>query len=329
MPSNNLSSNVTRQLLRKFIPEIEKQRVLSKTVNTQTFQGKFTPASGATVDIKRPHRYKSKRTSDGDISSGTKNAIISGKATATVQNYITVDIDWDNVEEALHLDQLEEILMPAAEECVTELETSFNDYMIKNAGLSYGTPGTAVDAWTDVAGPQALLKALGVPGFNTYYVMNPFTVKALASVQTGLSADPSRLVQTAWEQSQISSKFAGLQCLASNSLSTRTSGTSTDRIGALKATPTATYASVKDTMVQTLSYDGLTASQTGALKAGDILEFTGTGALARSYIHQKTRKTLIDGTSPVKWRCVVTAASDTDSSGEGTVVVAGPAIKER
>lgn len=325
--ANNTDSNITRQLMRAFIPAFEKQRVLSKTVNTQLFQGRFNPSSGDYVDIKRPHQYLAKRTSGGDISALTANSIISGKATATVQNYITVDIDWTNKEEALRLDQLTEILMPAAETCIIELETSFCDYMIQNAGLSIGTPGTVIDAWSDIAAQMSLMKSLGVPSMEYYSVVNPATIENLASAQTGLSADPSRLVQTAWENAQISTPFAGMRVIASNSLSTWTVSDSADQTGALAANPDVTYVTHKDTMLQTLSVTGLTAA--AVVKAGDIIEFTGTGALARSYVNPRTQKTIFDKTgAPVKWRAVVTADATMDGGGAGTLYVAGPAIYE-
>jgi hypothetical protein len=104
--ANNTDSNITRKVIRAFVSEMEAQRVVTKTIDTQTFKGEFTPASGDNVDIKRPHQYKAKRTDTGDISALNSNDIISGKATATVQQYITVDIDWTNKEEATRLDQL-------------------------------------------------------------------------------------------------------------------------------------------------------------------------------------------------------------------------------
>lgn len=325
--ANNTDSNITRQLMRAFIPAFESQRVLSKTVDTQLFQGRFNPSSGDYVDIKRPHQYKAKRTDGGDISALTANSIISGKATAVVQQYITVDIDWTNKEEALTLDQLTEILQPAAEQCVIELETSFCDYMIKNAALSIGTPGTAIDAWSDIASQMSLMKSLGVPSMEYYSVVNPFTIQNLASAQTGLSADPSRLVQTAWENAQISSPFAGLRVVSSNSLSTWTTTDLTDLDGTLSATPTATYVTYKDSMIQSLAVNNLTDAS-ATVKAGDIIEFTGTGALARSYVNPRTQKTIFNASgAPVKWRGVVTADA-TITSGAGTLLVAGPAIYE-
>lgn len=326
--ANDLSSNITRQLLRVFLPAFERQRVLSKTVNTQTFQGRFNPSSGDYVDIKRSHQYLAKRTAGGDISALTANSIISGKASAQVQQYITVDIDWTNKEEALQLDQLETILKPAAETCCIELETSFCDFMIRNAGLSIGTPGTPIDSWTDVASQMSLMKSIGVPTMgNIYSVMNPFTIQNLASAQTGLSADPSRLVQVAWERAQIASPFAGLNCISSNSMSTWTVSDSADQAGALAADPDGTYVTHKDTMIQSLSVTGLTAA--AVVKAGDILEFPGTGALARSFVNVRTQKTVFgaDG-NPIPWRCVVTADATMDGSGDGTLLVAAPAIYE-
>lgn len=326
--ANNLTSNITRKLLRTFLPAFERQRVLSKTVNTQTFQGKFTPASGEYVDIKRSHQYLAKRTAGGDISALTPNSIISGKATAQVQPYITVDIEWTNLEEALYLDQLETIIRPAAETCCIELETSFCDFMITNAGLSTGVPGNPIDAWTDVATQMSLMKAIGVPTMgNIYSVMNPYTIQNLASAQTGLSADPSRLVQVAWERAQIASPFAGLNAIASNSLSTWTTSDSADQDGTLAANPDVTYVTHKDTMIQSLSVAGLTAA--AVVKAGDIIEFTGTGALARSYVNVRTQKTAFgaDGL-PIPWRAVVTADATMDGAGAGTLLVAAPAIYE-
>lgn len=320
--ANNLASNITRKVMRAFIPAFEKQRVLTKTVNTQLFAGKFNPASGDYVDIKRPHQYNSVETSGGDISSATWNDIISGKATAQVQNYITVPIDWTNKEEALSLDQLEEILKPAAETAVITLESNFCDFMYQRAALQTGTVGTVVDAWADVASPMSFMKSLGIPAGTHNYVCNPFTIQNLAGAQTGLSADPSRLVQTAWENAQIASPFAGLRVLSSNSMSSYTSGACADREGAITDTAIdQTYATHKDTMIQTIEIDGITA--TGVIKAGEMIEVEG-----RYYVHPRTGKTILDQAgNAITWKGTVTADA-TAVAGVATLTVSGPAIYE-
>ncbi|MHA2069824.1 MAG: P22 phage major capsid protein family protein [Candidatus Thorarchaeota archaeon] len=144
--ANNLSSNTTTPLAKGFLKAAESTRVLTKAVNTQLLTGKLNPSSGTTADFKRPHQYNSIETAAGDISAATKSDIIAGKATGTVQNYITVATEWENVEEALELDELDKILAPMAREAVTKLETNLGSYMIKNSGLSHGTVGTVADA---------------------------------------------------------------------------------------------------------------------------------------------------------------------------------------
>jgi hypothetical protein len=319
--ANNFSSNITRPLARVFLDAVDRKRVLTKAVNTQLFQGRFTPASGATVDIKRPHQYRALETSTGDISLATKNDIIAGKASATVQNMITIPLEWDIYDEALNMDQLEEMIAPAAAEAVTRMETNFGSFMYKNAGLSYGAVGTAIDAWSDVAGAGALMMATGVPMDEAYYVMNPFTNIALASAQTGLGASDN-LVRNAWEQAQISGNFGGLKALSSAMLPTYTSGNASDRAGTLSGTPTATYASCKDTMTQSLAVAGFTGGAT--ITAGEIVEVTG-----RFRVNIATREVVLDSTgAAVKWRATVTSTVTLSTAGAGTIVVTGPAIYE-
>lgn len=320
--ANNLESNITRKIMRAFIPAFEKQRVLSKTVDTQLFRGEFNPSTGDYIRVKRPHRYNAVRTAGGDISAATWNDIISGSARATVQNYITVPVDWTNKEEALELDQLEEILRPAAETAVIELETSFCDFMIQNAGLVSGTPGTVIDAWSDIASQMSLMKSIGIPAGQIYSICNPYVLQNLASAQTGLSADPARLVQTAWERAQISTPFAGLNVVSSNSLSTFTSMVGADRAGTLSANPDVTYVTAKDTMQQTLAVTGLQASAT--VKAGDMIEIEG-----RYLVHQRTGKIILDGAgNPITWKGTVTADVTLDGAGAGNLVVSGAALYE-
>ena len=320
--ANNLSSNITRKVARVFLEAFESSRVVTKTVDTQLLSGKFNPSSGSNVDFKRPHDYNSIRTSGGDISASTKSDIIAGKATGTVQNYFTVATEWGNVEEALELDQLEQILAPMARRIVTDLEIDLASYMLKNSNLKYGDHGNAVDAWGDVAGAGALMDSIGVPmAAEKYYLMNPFTTSALANVQNGLNA-ADQLVRTAWEKAQISTNFGGMRALTSNALSSFTSGTGADRAGTLASTPDATYVTAKDTMTQSLAVTGFQASM--VVKAGDMVTIDGVNRL-----NLDTRQPMIDAAGAnVLWTGVVTADVTLDGSGAGTLVVAGPAIQE-
>jgi hypothetical protein len=320
--ANNLDSNITRKVIRVFLEKFENKRVLTKAVDTQLLSGKFNPSSGSTVDFKRPHDYNTIRTAGGDISSSTKSDIISGKATGTVQDYFTVATEWGNIEEALELDQLDQILDPMADRIVTNMEVDFAAYMLKNSSLRYGAHGTAVDAWSDVAGAGALMDSIGIPmSAERYYVMNPFTTTALASAQSGLNAADS-LVRTAWENAQISQSFGGVRALTSNALASFTSSVGADRAGTLTAAPTPTYVAAKDTMQQSLAVTAFQANM--VVKAGELVTIAGVNRLNLS-----TRQPMLDAAGAVvPWTGVVVADVTLGASGEGTLVVAGPAIYE-
>jgi len=320
---NSLSSNWSRKLMEVFLEKFEASRVLTKTVNTQLFAGKFTPSSGSNVDIKRPHDYNVLSTAGGDISGSTKSDIISGKATATVQNYMTVATEWSNIEEALELNQLDQILAPMATRLVTQLEVNLGSYMAKNCGLSVGVPGTAIDAWSDIAKQSSLLNAIGAPtDMQWHSVVGPYVQQALASVTNGLSPATGTLVNTAWEKAEISRNFAGMRVSMSNCLPSRTNGASADRIGALTGAPTATYVAAKDSMTQVWAVTGFSNGAT--LVPGDILEVTG-----RYYVSQGSRQTIFDEAgTPVKFRATVTTGVTLGASGEGNVTVTAPAIYE-
>jgi hypothetical protein len=193
--------------------------------------------------------------------------------------------------------------------------------MLKNSSLKYGSHGTAVDAWGDVAGAGALMDSIGVPAAaERYYLMNPFTTSALANVQNGLNAS-DQLVRTAWENAQISQNFGGMRALTSNALASFTSGTGADRAGTLNGAPDATYVTAKDTMTQTLAVTGFTSGM--VVKAGDMVTIANVNRL-----NLDTRTAMIDASGAnVAWTGVVTA-DVTLTGGAGNIVVAGPAIYE-
>lgn len=320
--SNNLASNTTRPLARVFLEAFDTTRVITKAVNTQLLTGRFNDSNGTVVDFKRPHDYNTIRTAGGNISASTKSFILAGKASGTVQPYFTVATEWGNIQEALELDQLDEIIAPMAKRIVTDVEVDFARFMQRNSSLRYGTHGTAVDAWSDVAGAGALMDSIGIPQSDEkYYLMNPFTTAALASAQSNLSATDA-MVRTAWEQAQISRQFGGVTALTATALGTFTSSTGADRAGTLTAAPNATYVAAKDTMQQTLAVTAFQANM--VVRAGELVTIAGVNR-----INVSTRQPMLDAAgAAVPWTGVVVADVTLGASGEGNLVVAGPAIFE-
>lgn len=327
MPStNSFDSNITQKLIRIFLEKFESARVLSKNVNTQLLEGQFDPSSGDEVNFKRPTDYVSVRTADGDItsSSPTESDIITGKAKGLVQQYFTVNVDFKQVDQALKMDQLDQLLAPMATRIVTDLETDFASFMMKNSGLRTGSPGTAVSTWAQIANAGALMESSGIPKDGMWmYTVNPFTQVALADIQRGLGAGGTAgsLISDAQKMATIADAFAGMRVMSATTLDAYTTPSGADRTGTLSAAPDATYLTAKDTMTQSLAITGFFA--TLEIQAGETLTIANVNRLNLS-----TRKLMLDASgAKVPWVGTV-VATVTLSGGAGTIIVTGPALNE-
>lgn len=319
--ANSFESNFTRKLMMKVLDRFEANRVLSKNVDTQTFKGGFNPNTGDTIDVKRPTDYQTSRTANGDIT-GDKKDIISGKASATVQNYITVAVDYDEADEALKMgtDQ-DRFWDDIANRIVVDLETDFASFMMKNTGLLSGTHGNGVSSWQEVAQAGALLQSSGVPMNKRWcYALNPYSQVSLANEQRSLGVNPQ--VSTANERATVMQNFAGFDVKTATTLQTYTSQAGADRVGALAANPDVTYVTAKDSMTQSLSVSGFSANL--SIKAGEQIKITG-----RNRLNLSTRQPIIDASGAnVEFTATVAADVTLDGTGAGTIVITGPAIYE-
>jgi len=323
--ANNFDSNITQKLARVFLEKFESKRVLSKEVDTKLLSGVFDPSSGDTVNYKRPTDYKSTRTSDGDISATTAQSIITGKAKAVVQDYITVEVDFLEADQAIKMDQMDQLLDPMATRIKTDLEVSFGEFMIKNTGLTYGNVGTPAATWDDVAGAGSIMESTGVPMDAQWtYAVNPFTKRKLASDQRSLGSGgvAGGLIKSSHEKAIISDDYAGLRVMSATTLPSYTIAAGADRAGTLSANPDVTYVTAKDTMTQVLAVTAFQANL--VVQAGETIRITGVNRLNLS-----TRKEVLDDTgAAVVWTGTVAEDVTLGASGEGNIIVTGPAIFE-
>ena len=323
--ANDFTSNITRKLARIFLKHMESNRIMSKNTDTQLLSGKFNPSSGDTVDFKRPTDYTTVRTSTGDISGSTPDDIETGKASGVVQNYFTSWVDFDEADEAIKMDQIDQLLEPMARRICVDLELDYAAFMMKNAALYAGTIGSAVETWDEVASASAKMKGVGVPMDSPwYYAMNPYTEKKLASNQRSLGAGGAAgsLVQSAHERAMISKNFAGLDVFCGTTLAQFTTHSAADRAGTINGNPDVTYNGAKDTMTQSITVAAFGANL--AVQAGDKVTVAGTNQLNLS-----TRQQEIDEAgNSILWTGTVTTAVTLDGTGAGTIVVTGPAIYE-
>ena len=319
--TNNFDSNFSRKLMRSFLDKFESERVLTKNVDTQLFAGKFNGSTGDTIDVKRPTDYNTVRTANGDVSGETKSDILTGKASAVVQDYFTAFVDYEEADEAIKMDQLDELLAPMATRIVTDFETDYAEFMMKNTALLAGTVGTGVSTWDDVAEAGAIMQATGVPMDQSWcYAANPFTQRKLASDQRSLGGETGAM--TANQRATITDNFAGMKVMTATTLGNYSTGVGADREGTVVGTPVATYVAAKDTMTQVV---GVTAFQANlVVAAGETVTITG-----RNRLNLSTRKPMIDETgSQVVWTATVTESVTLDGSGAGNLTLTGPAINE-
>ena len=316
---NFLDSNHGEKIAQSIGAGFESSRVTSKTVDTQTLQGMHNSSTGSVVYTKRPTAYKAVETPRGDITSVAANSIAVGQVASTVQDLITVHVEWDTVEQALQLNQLDQLLNPIGEEVCNTLESRVNGFIVKNAGLTVGNAGSSIKEWSDVARAQAMLEAIGAPKSGKKYMqLSNYDAINLAGKQTGLAADGR--VNTAWKDATVTSQLAGLTVLKSNALTSIRSGSSADRVGAIAAAPIQTYQSAKDTMRMALAVTGFGAGAT--ISAGETIKVTG-----KYHTNPANRETILDGTGqPVNFSLTVVEDVTLDGAGGGTVQVTNAAI---
>ena len=323
--ANNVESNFREKVMPTFLTAFDNSRVFSKNVNTQLLEGVFDSSSGASVAFKRNSDYLAIETNDGDITSETPSPIVVGNGFGRVQDYITVLIDYQQIDQALKLNQLEKLLAPAAKRLSTKLETNFAKFMMRNTGLKAGTVGTPVTSWSHVAQAGALMESTGVPMDGMWnYAVNPFAQIELANEQRSLGAGGSAggLIKSANDRAVIQEDFAGMRVMTATTQAKYTSGSGADRVGALSGNPDVTYVTAKDTMTQLLPLSGFQANL--VIKAGEQVQITG-----RSRLNLSTRELILDGTgAPIVWTATVTADVTLSGTGTGNIIVTGPAVFE-
>lgn len=319
--ANTFESNFTRKVAMKVLDRFEANRVLSKNVDTQLVKGAFNPNSGANVDVKRPTDHTVISTADGNIST-TRSDIITGKATATVQNYITVAVDYNEVDESLKMGtDKDRFWDDIANRIVVNLETTFAAYAVKNTALLQGTLGEGVNAWSEVANAGALMQSTGVPmNKRWYYFLNPYSQAALADQQRSLGVNPE--AGSANEQAMVSRNFAGFDVLTATTLPTYTLPATGDLVGAINGSPDVTYATAKDTMTQSIPVNGF-GTFTGTIPAGTQIQITG-----RNRLNLSTRNPIVDSSGANILYTATVTADASFTTGAGTLVVTGPAIYE-
>ena len=259
------------------------------------------------------------------MTTSTADDIITGKASAVVQDYFTVHVEFDEADEAIKMDQLDQLLDPMATRIVTDLELDYANFMMINSGLVAGNVGTAADTWDDIAEAGAILQATGVPMDAPWnYAVNPFTQRKLASTNRSLGAGGAvgTRIMNSLDKATIMEDFAGMKVMTATTLSNYNTQVGADRAGTMTGAPDPTYATAKDTMTQSIPVTAFQANL--QVKAGETLSFTGISRLNLS-----TRTLMLDDAgAAVTFTATVAEDVLLGGSGEGNIIITGPGIFE-
>lgn len=319
--ANQLAKNITETVGRKFIDPFKQDMVVLNTIDKEIIPtGKINPSSGSTYQVKRPHQYKTARTSGGDLTSVTKSSLNAATATATVQDYFSEWVEYSQLEEAIQLDQLDEILNPIATKIANDVELDVNNLIMTNGAHQLGTSTVAVDAWSDVAQVSTFAQDLGFNNGELFAQITPNSRQLLADAQTGLLADS--LVKSAWHKAMIPSDFGGLTAISSNSLNSFSAGGDTAGTLAVDGTPTVTYAANKDTYQLAVTIDGFTAA-TGTIPAGTVFSFP-----ASKLLNQQSKQLAAGENGAGHVLTGVSIADVTLAGNEGDFTLSVLAVKE-
>lgn len=322
--SNALNKNTQNDKLGfKFMEGYDADTVTLNTVNrTMIPKGSINNTTGTTYSVKKPHQWRTVRSAAGDLTSTNPSDIVSATATATTQDFFSELVQWELIQEAIELNQLDEILGGITSKMSTDIEVDFNAFMLTGGAHSLGDPTLAVDQWSDIAQCGTLAKDMGWAPGNTYAQITPSSRQELADTQSGLSSGSDDLVNNAWNNARIGRQFAGVQTYTSNTLAQHDAGTYGAGAKAIVGTPTQTYIAAKDTYQSTFTISGFPNSQAGALKKGDVIKIAG-----RLWTQLQT-KNQAAGLNGAGHEYTGTVAADVTSTagGQVTVVVNGPAI---
>ena len=277
--ANNVESNFREKVMPTFLEKFESNRIFSKTVNTQLLNGVFDANSGDSVAFKRPTDFVAIETPDGDLSSEVAGPIIVGNAFGRVQDYITVYVEYQQIEQALKLNTLDQLLEPAARRLATQLELNFARFMMKNTALLAGSVGTPVSTWDHIADFGAEMCANGIPDDGWTTAINPYTQKRLASDTRSMGAGGSAgtMITEAHKKAVLTDDFAGLTVLRATTQGKYTASAGVDRVGSLSANPDVTYVTAKDTFTQTLTVADFEANL--EIKAGEQIQIANRNRL--------------------------------------------------
>jgi hypothetical protein len=223
--------------------------------------------AGDAISIRRPTDFTVR-----DGATASNQDIVEGKVTLTVDKQKGIDFGFTSKELTLDIGQLSErAIKPAMVQLANQIDADVMA-LYKQVPNWVGTAGETINSFADFAKGPERLDLLSVPMEGRAAVLSPADHWALLGSQTALYMQD--VAKGAYRNGSLG-MIGGVDTYMSQNVPVHTTGSDVTTVTVNQAltSATTTYASVKDTMEQTITIAG------GNLNAGDVITIADVNAV--------------------------------------------------
>jgi len=224
----------------------------------------YTP--GATVTIKKPTDFTVR-----DGATASSQDVVEGSTSITVDKQKGVDFKFSSLELTLSIKELSErVIRPAMIQLANQIDRDLMG-LYKYVPKWVGTPGNTINSFADFALAPQSLDTHAVPQDGRSAVLSPADHWGLLGSQTALYMQD--VAKGAYRNGSLG-MIGGVDTYMSQNVPAHTTGSDLGgTVGASITASTVTYASVKDTMTQTITTSSVN------LNPGDVITIANVNAV--------------------------------------------------
>lgn len=221
---------------------------------------------GDTISIRRPTDFTVR-----DGRTANSQDVVEGSTSITVDKQKGVDFKFTSADLTLDIKNLSErVIKPAMVQLANQVDSDLHA-LYKYVPNYVGTPGQTINSFSDFAKAPERLDEMAVPMDGRCATLSPADHWGLLGSQTALYMQD--VAKGAYRKGSLG-EIGGVDTYMSQNVPTHTTGSDvTGTVGASITSATTTYASVKDTMQQTITTANVN------LNAGDVITIAGVYAV--------------------------------------------------
>jgi hypothetical protein len=307
--SNSLLSIsvIAKEALMVLENELVAAKAVHRGLESEFGNAKNGYQTGATVTIKRPTDFTVRSGANASVQD-----VIEGSTTITVDQQKGVDFAFTSAELTLNIKELSErVVKPAMVQLANKIDSDVLALASKVPNW-VGTPGQTINSFQDFAPAPQRLDEQGVMADGRTAILSPADHWGMLGTQTNLYIQGA--ASDAYRKGDLG-RIGGVDTFMSQNVQSITTGSRAGSILIDLSITSATidYASVKDTMIQTIHMDAFT-NATDTVKAGEVFTIAGVYA-----VNPVTKARL-------PWLKQFTVVSDATCASNETDVVIYPAM---